>query len=268
MGSGSLVLQQLLRWHVCEEHLQNGLSILTVPGVGVPHHAVAQERLCVGSTKLSVWWRKRGKKEKRLYYFITDYRHCFYIAWWSFNSLGWLTLCLGHSLIEKSAECVYLSLKTCFQWSQRPRFHCLHIDKLVYKLVYFIFQLWIFKPFIIFRKCFFFLFLCSIMIKLSDWPVTFLIQSKLQQRLLQQLAATLHLSDRYRQREKITCERRQTVVIAGEKHCISMSCKTVVDTTEPYRHKTKYISAFCLTCLLYDTNADPPAALWMTSPHL
>lgn len=106
------------------------------------------------------------------------------------------------------------------------------------------------------------------MIKLSDWPVTFLIQSKLQQRLLQQLAATLHLSDRYRQREKITCERRQTVVIAGEKHCISMSCKTVVDTTEPYRHKTKYISAFCLTCLLYDTNADPPAALWMTSPHL
>lgn len=47
MGPGSLVLQQLLRRHVSEEHLQDPLSILTVSGIGVPHGAVAQERLCV-----------------------------------------------------------------------------------------------------------------------------------------------------------------------------------------------------------------------------
>lgn len=48
---------------------------------------------------------------------------------------------------------------------------------------------------------------------------------------------------------------------AREKHCISMNCTTVIETTEPCHYKTKNVSAFCLTCLLYDTNTDPPAAL-------
>lgn len=45
VGSGALVLQQLLGRQVREEHLQDGLSIVAVSGVGVPHHAVAQQRL-------------------------------------------------------------------------------------------------------------------------------------------------------------------------------------------------------------------------------
>lgn len=45
VGPGSLVLQQLLGRQVCEEHLEDSLSVLTVPGVGVPHHTEAQERL-------------------------------------------------------------------------------------------------------------------------------------------------------------------------------------------------------------------------------
>lgn len=43
--SGALVLQQLLRRQVCEEHLEDGLGVLAVSGVGVPHHTVAQDRL-------------------------------------------------------------------------------------------------------------------------------------------------------------------------------------------------------------------------------
>lgn len=45
MASGALVLQQLLGRQVREEDLQDGLSILTVSGVGVPDHTEPQERL-------------------------------------------------------------------------------------------------------------------------------------------------------------------------------------------------------------------------------
>lgn len=45
VGSGSLVLQQFLRGQVSEEHLEDGLGVLTIPGVGVPHHTVTKERL-------------------------------------------------------------------------------------------------------------------------------------------------------------------------------------------------------------------------------
>lgn len=45
VGAGSLVLQQLLWWHVCEEDLQDDLSVLAVFGVGVPHDTVPQESL-------------------------------------------------------------------------------------------------------------------------------------------------------------------------------------------------------------------------------
>lgn len=44
----TLVLQHFLRRQVCEQHLQDGLGVLTVPGVGVPNHAVAQQRLWEG----------------------------------------------------------------------------------------------------------------------------------------------------------------------------------------------------------------------------
>lgn len=53
VGPGPLVLQQLLGRHVCEEHLEDSLSIQTVPGVGVPHHAEPQERL---------WWSKAKRQ--------------------------------------------------------------------------------------------------------------------------------------------------------------------------------------------------------------
>lgn len=46
MCPGSLILQQLLGRQVCEEHLEDSLRIQTVPGIGVPDHTVAQERLC------------------------------------------------------------------------------------------------------------------------------------------------------------------------------------------------------------------------------
>lgn len=52
VGAGSLVLQQLLWRHVREEDLQDHLSVLAVFGVGVPHGAVSQERLCVGWTSV------------------------------------------------------------------------------------------------------------------------------------------------------------------------------------------------------------------------
>lgn len=207
VGSGSLVLQQLLRWNVCEEHLQDGLSILTVPGVGVPDHAVAQEWLCVGSKELSVWWRWRGKEEKRLYYF--HWLQAFFLlhGLMKFLSSGMTDVVFeSFPYWEVSRLCLFIP-QSLFTMKPEPQIHRLHIDK----LVYFIFQLWIFNHSLFLENIFFFLFLCSIMIKLSDWPVTFLIQSKLQQRLLQQLAAILHLSDRYRQREKTTCQRRQTV---------------------------------------------------------
>lgn len=48
VGAGPLVLQQLLWGHVREEDLQDGLSLLAVFGVGVPHDAVPQQSLCVG----------------------------------------------------------------------------------------------------------------------------------------------------------------------------------------------------------------------------
>lgn len=41
--SCTLILQQLLGRHMCEEHLQDDLSVLTVSGVGVPHCTVVQE---------------------------------------------------------------------------------------------------------------------------------------------------------------------------------------------------------------------------------
>lgn len=41
---GALVLEQLLGRQVCEQHLEDGLGAQTVPGVRVPHHAVAEER--------------------------------------------------------------------------------------------------------------------------------------------------------------------------------------------------------------------------------
>lgn len=50
VGPGPLVLQQLLWRHVCEEDLQDDLSVLAVFGVGVPHDAVSKESLWVGLT--------------------------------------------------------------------------------------------------------------------------------------------------------------------------------------------------------------------------
>lgn len=45
VGPGPLVLQQLLWRHVCEEDLQDDLSVLAVFGVCVPHDAVSQKSL-------------------------------------------------------------------------------------------------------------------------------------------------------------------------------------------------------------------------------
>ena len=45
MAPGPLVLQQLLGGQMRQQHLQNGLGVKTAPGVGVPHSAVAQQRL-------------------------------------------------------------------------------------------------------------------------------------------------------------------------------------------------------------------------------
>lgn len=50
--AGALVLQQLLGRHVREQHLEHRLRVLAVAGVGVPHGAVAQQRL---------WWGKSAE---------------------------------------------------------------------------------------------------------------------------------------------------------------------------------------------------------------
>lgn len=59
VGSGTLVLKKLLGWQVSEEHLEDGLSVVTVPGVGVPHHAVAQQRLCAEHQNRNVSIKQR-----------------------------------------------------------------------------------------------------------------------------------------------------------------------------------------------------------------
>lgn len=65
VGTGSLVLQQLLWRHVCEEDLQDDLSVLAVFGVGVPHDAVSQESLCVGLVSV-----ERARMIQILYVFL------------------------------------------------------------------------------------------------------------------------------------------------------------------------------------------------------
>lgn len=57
MRACALVLQQLLGRYVREQHLQHHLRVLTVAGVGVPHGAVAQQRL---------WWRIGGDDKTSL----------------------------------------------------------------------------------------------------------------------------------------------------------------------------------------------------------
>lgn len=143
--AGALVLQQLLRRQVCEEHLEDSLGVQTVPGVRVPHRTVSQERLWVRSKPQKGGEGRKGRERKKrdgLYYFICWQTFFPWLLEGSCGRMSVLCLKVNHFLqiptipkLESSlykVRAIYIYLYTLLKlfWNI-PVFHFFHLSSLL-----------------------------------------------------------------------------------------------------------------------------------------